>query len=113
MTLISFRAVPNQRVQKSTELSENGQKVLERTNPILNQYNQMDMVYSAAKDKDIKERAKIAGSLIKECAKMDINANPIVSTSYVVNQYKSGNISKSDAEQIMAKNALTWLNAIG
>jgi len=115
---ISFRAgnnYPPQNIQQknSIGLTENGQKILNKTNGILNTYSQINMAYEVSKEKDFSKRAKGVGELLKNSVTMDLYANPVIGSSYVVDQYKKGNISKDEAKQIIATNAITLLNAMG
>ena len=110
MLPILLRATPVQ--QKQTQLSENGQKVLNRTNGVYNVTNQIMMANEISKEKDFSKRAKQAGKLLKDSVIMDINTNPVISTNYIINEYKKGNITKDEAKQIITQNAITILNSL-
>ena len=112
MLPISFRATPVQQTSKSNQLSKNGQKVLNQTNGIYNVTNQIMMTNEISKEKDFSKRSKQAGKLLKDSVIMDINTNPVISTNYIIKEYKKGNITKDEAKQIITQNAITILNSL-
>lgn len=101
---IIFRANPtvstdcqmNQKTQKKNAigLSEDGQKVLNKTNEIANLY---EMANSANDEKKHKE-------VIKNTFLLPIMSDSAIGTAYTVNEYKKGNISKDDMVKILAYN---------
>ena len=112
MLPISFRATPVQQTQKPIQLSDNGQKVLSKTNGVYNVTNQIMMANEISKEKDFSKRVKQAGKLLKDSVVMDVYTNPIIGTDYVINEYKKGNITKDEAKQIITQNAITVLNSL-
>ena len=107
---ISFRAgnnyptqnLPPQNTQQknSIGLTENGQKILNKTNEYANAYNVADTLM------DSEKRKENLGNVVKNTMLMPIMSNPAVSTIYTVNQYQKGEISKDDATKIMVYNAI-------
>ena len=109
---ISFRAghnyptqnLPQQNLppqqKNSIGLTENGQKVLNKTNEYANAYNLADTLI------DSEKRKENLGNVVKNTMLMPIMSNPVVSGLYTANQYQKGNISKDDTIKILAYNAI-------
>ena len=108
---ISFRANPVATTVLQTQsqqnnalgLSENGQKVLNKTNVHANAYDLASTVVDSDK------RKENLATVAKNTLMMPIMSSPTISTAYTVDQYKKGNISKDDAMKIMAYNAMAQM----
>ena len=107
---ITFRRNPviltnsqqNQEQQKKNAigLSDNGQKVLNKTNKIANLY---EIASTAADEKKRKENLSIVA---KNTMLMPIMSDSAIGTAYTLNECKKGNISKDDAMKILAYNMI-------
>ena len=103
MLSISFRANPtvsNQQQKNAIGLTENGQKVLNKTNKYANTYDFVDTVVDSDK------RKENLGTVAKNALLMPVMSNPLVSAAYTVNQYNKGEISKDDAIKVVAYNSI-------
>lgn len=105
---ISFRANPVTTTVLQTQsqqnnglgLSENGQKILNKTNVHANAYDLASTVVDSDK------RKENLATVVKNTLMMPVMSSPTINTVYTVDQYKKGNISKDDAMKIMAYNAM-------
>ena len=99
-TQITQQSLQNKQQKNSIGLTENGQKVLNKTNEYANAYNVADTLI------DSEKRKENLGEVAKNTLLMPVMSNPAVSTIYTVNQYQKGEISKDDATKIMLYNAI-------
>ena len=92
--------VQNKNQKNSIGLTENGQKVLNKTNEYANAYDLVNTVIDSDKRND--NFATVA----KNALLMPVMSNPVIGAVYTADQYKKGNITKDDAVKIMAYNAI-------
>ena len=101
MFSVSFRAnnpeQPNQQ-KNSIGLTENGQKVLNKTNKYAGLINVLP---------NEKERNQYVDEVKQNPLMLLAMVNPYAGAYYTYDQYKKGNISKEDAIRVVAYNSIT------
>ena len=83
-------------------LSENGQKVLSKTNEWANTQDVAEIIVD--KDKRTKENIR---TVAQNTVMMPVMSDSAIGTAYILDQCKKGNLSKDDAIKILAYNMMT------
>ncbi len=100
-TMPSSQTPQNDSKKNIFALTENGQKVLSKTNEWANTQDIAEIIV----DKDKRNKENV-GTVAKNTLMMPIMSDSAIGTIYTIDQYKKGNLSKDDVVKILAYNMI-------